>query len=120
MIGILRRYAPDRVITPETTLDQLGLSSLDRVQLLMELEQQLDSPVDEAAFTAARTVAELERPTARADARLSPSSFLPGTAPGPARLVRRAAQFILLRPLTRYYARITVAGLENLSTSSRR
>ncbi|HYM06628.1 MAG TPA: AMP-binding protein, partial [Terriglobales bacterium] len=31
VIDLLRRYAPDRTITAETTLDQLGLSSLDRV-----------------------------------------------------------------------------------------
>jgi long-chain acyl-CoA synthetase len=112
VIGILRRYAPDRVITAETTLDQLGLSSLDRVQLLMELEQQSDSPVDEAAFTGARTVGELERPTARAEQEIF--KFPSWNRSWAARLVRRVAQFILLRPLTRYYARITVAGLEHL------
>jgi long-chain acyl-CoA synthetase len=112
VIGILRRYAPDRVITPETTLDQLGLSSLDRVQLLMELEQQLDSPLDEATFTAARTVAELERPIQRAEA--EPFEFPSWNRSWAARLVRRVTQFVLLRPLTRYYARITVAGLEHL------
>ncbi len=112
LIGILQRYAPDRVITPETTLDQLGLSSLDRVQLLMELEQRLDSPLDEAAFTAARTVAELERPVPRTE----PEAFeFPSwNRSFAARIVRRATQFVLLRPLTRYYARITVSGLENV------
>lgn len=112
VIGILRRYAPDRVITAETTLDQLGLSSLDRVQLLMELEQQLDAPVDEAAFTAARTVGELERPVERAEP--EPFEFPSWNRSSFARLVRRVAQFTLLRPLTRHYARITVAGLEDL------
>jgi long-chain acyl-CoA synthetase len=112
VIGILRRYAPDRVITPETTLDQLGLSSLDRVQLLMELEQQLDSPVDEAAFTAAHMVSELEHPIQRAQP--EPFEFPSWNRSWWARLVRRVAQFALLRPLTRYYARITAAGLENL------
>ncbi len=62
LVGILRRYAPDRAITPDTTLDQLGLSSLDRVQLLIELEQHLDTTLDEGAFTAARTVADLTQP----------------------------------------------------------
>ncbi len=115
LVGILRRYAPDRVITPETTLDQLGLSSLDRVQLLMEMEQQLDTRVDEAAFTAARTVADLERPSVQPRAENEPFEFPSWNRSWPARLVRRAAQFILLRPLTRYYARITVAGLEDLN-----
>ena len=110
---ILRRYAPDREITDQTTLDQLGLSSLDRVQLMMELEQKLDTRVDEAAFTAARTVGELEHPMAAA-AEPEPFEFPAWNRSWWARSIRRVLQFLLLRPLTRYYARIRVSGLENL------
>ncbi len=81
----------------------------------MELEQQLDSPVDEAAFTAARTVAELERPSAQVERETDPFEFPSWNRSWAARVLRRATQFILLCPLTRYYARITVSGLEHLS-----
>jgi long-chain acyl-CoA synthetase len=115
-IGILRRYAPGREITPQTTLDQLGLSSLDRVQVMIELEQQLDRPVDEAAFSAARTVADLERPAAAAGAAEAGDFEFPAwNRTWPARWLRRVIQFLLLRPLTRYFARITVSGLEHLN-----
>ncbi len=60
--AILQKYAPGRTITPETTLDELGLSSLDRVQLLMDLEQKFESGIDERAFTSASTVADLAKP----------------------------------------------------------
>ena len=98
MIGILQRYAPDRTITPETTLDELGLSSLDRVQLLMELEQQSDTAVDEGSFTAARTVADLERPAASRRRDETPLEFPAWNRSWPARLVRRVVQAMLAPP----------------------
>ncbi len=115
VIEMLQRYAPNRAITPETTLDELGLSSLDRVQLLMEMEQQLDTAIDEGSFTAARTVADLTRPAETAPTPVeTPLEFPSWNRSWPARWLRRAAQATLVRPLTRYYTRISVAGVENL------
>ena len=62
LAGLLQKYAPDRTITPDTTLDELGLSSLDRVQLMMDLEQKLDTEVDEHVFSSMHTVGDLGRP----------------------------------------------------------
>ena len=64
VIDLLRRYAPDRAITPQTTLDQLGLSSLDRVELMLDLEEQFDISVDESVLTGTRTVSALDEITA--------------------------------------------------------
>ena len=114
VIGLLKRYAPDRAITPETTLDELGLSSLDRVQLLMEMEQQPDTAIDEGSFTAARTVADLTRPAAAASAVEAPLEFPSWNRSWPARWLRRVVQATLVRPLTRYFTRIKVTGVENL------
>jgi long-chain acyl-CoA synthetase len=58
---ILNRFAPGRTITPSTTLDELGLSSLERVELMMALEETLQVTVDESSFAAATTVGELEK-----------------------------------------------------------
>jgi long-chain acyl-CoA synthetase len=115
-IELLQRYVPNRAITPETTLAQLGLSSLDRVQLLIEMEQKLESTIDESAFAAAKTVADLARPRASAAAEVEAERFeFPSwNRSWIARSLRRALQFVLLRPLTRYYARISVGGAENL------
>jgi long-chain acyl-CoA synthetase len=120
VIGLLQRYAPDRAITPETTLDELGLSSLDRVQLQMEMEQKLETTIDEGSFTAARTVADLIKPDltrpagSAGTASEAPLEFPAWNRSWPARWVRRAAQATLVRPLTRYFTRITVEGVENL------
>jgi long-chain acyl-CoA synthetase len=115
VIGLLQRYAPNRAITPETTLDELGLSSLDRVQLLVEMEQQLDTAIDEGSFTADRTVADLTRPAETAPTVVETSLEFPSwNRSWPARWLRRAVQATLVRPLTRYYTRVAVSGVENL------
>ena len=57
---ILERFAPGRTIAPSTTIDELGLSSLERVELMMAIEESFQVTVDEGAFTAAATVADLE------------------------------------------------------------
>ena len=65
--AVLERFAPGRDVAPATTIDELGLSSLERVELMMALEEAFQVTVDEAAFAAAKTVADLERadPAAR-------------------------------------------------------
>ena len=45
---------------PSTTIDELGLSSLERVELMMALEEALQVTVDEVEFAAAATVGDLE------------------------------------------------------------
>ena len=70
VIELLQRYAPHRTITSATTLDELGLSSLDRVELMVDLERHFDTSIDESLLTGARTVselAEISAPPSRAD-----------------------------------------------------
>jgi long-chain acyl-CoA synthetase len=57
---IVLRFAPNRDITPATTLEELGLSSLDRVELMMALEEAFQTTLDESALEAKRTIAEIE------------------------------------------------------------
>ncbi|MGQ9919085.1 MAG: AMP-binding protein [Bryobacteraceae bacterium] len=59
--AILARYAGGRQLAPDASLDDLGLSSLDRIELMVALEQQLGRTLDEAAFASARTVSDLRR-----------------------------------------------------------
>jgi long-chain acyl-CoA synthetase len=58
--SVLARFIPDREITDATTLEELGLSSLDRVELLMALEEAFQVTLDESALTQTRTVGELK------------------------------------------------------------
>ncbi len=59
LLDVVARYAPGRAITESTTLDQLGLTSLDRVELMIDLERHLDTSVDESALAGSRTLGEL-------------------------------------------------------------
>jgi long-chain acyl-CoA synthetase len=56
---IVARYASGRALTPETTLDELGLSSLDRVEMMMALEEAFHVTLDESALAEAKTIGDL-------------------------------------------------------------
>ncbi len=57
---VLARFTQGRDhVDDETTLDALALSSLERVELLMALEQQFQTIVDEGEFAQARTVGDV-------------------------------------------------------------
>jgi long-chain acyl-CoA synthetase len=110
MIDLLRRYAPDRAITPNTTLDELGLSSLDRVELIIDLEQHLDTSIDEALLTGAQKVSEL------AEIGMPPTTsvFPTWNRACPAKLIRNVALSIVWLPLTRLFAHARISGREHL------
>jgi long-chain acyl-CoA synthetase len=57
---VVTRFAPGRALTPTTTLDELGLSSLVRVELMMALEDAFQTTLDEAAMAAVSTIGDLE------------------------------------------------------------
>jgi long-chain acyl-CoA synthetase len=125
--AVLERFAPGRAITAATTIDDLGLSSLERVELMMALEETLQVTIDEARFSAALTVADLDAMTRPLDAAPGPEATL---APGPvtaepidfpawnraapARLLRRASLPTWILPLAGVFARVRVDGLEHL------
>jgi long-chain acyl-CoA synthetase len=129
---ILARFAPGRTIESGTTIDELGLSSLERVELMMALEEAFQVTVDEGAFSAAVTVADLETmtrpvdwgPAAIGGASLSPSEASAGTTTDitfpswnrslAVRTIRRASLPTWILPLSRIFASMTVTGLEHL------
>jgi long-chain acyl-CoA synthetase len=131
---IVARFAPGRAIDSSTTLDELGLSSLERVQLLLALEEASNAAIDEAAFARAVTVGDLEALLGEA-AGATPPVAAPAiatatTAAGrgaptwdfpvwnrtrAARAVRRIAQAALIVPLTRAFAWLRVEGREALA-----
>jgi long-chain acyl-CoA synthetase len=124
---IVARFAHGREVTGETTLDELGLSSLERVELLMALEERLQVTIDEAAYASARTVADLQRlvespslPSAGVAPRAVATPAEPVKFPAwnrtlPARALRRISLPSWILPLARVFARIEVQGLEHLA-----
>jgi long-chain acyl-CoA synthetase len=60
--SIVARFAKSRSgddIGRDTTIDELGLSSLERVELLMALEERFQTTLDEAAYAEVKTIGDL-------------------------------------------------------------
>ena len=114
LMAALQRIAPGRPITPETSLEELGLSSLERVELMTEIEKLRGGRVDEAAMSEARRVSELLSLESAPAAEPTATAYPRWTRSLPARAFRRVFQPLVILPLTRYYARIRVRGLEHL------
>ena len=124
--AVVQRFAPGRSVAGETTIDELGLSSLERVELMMALEEALQVTVDEGKFSAARTVADLEAlarpleamPGVVSTAAAEPIDFPSWNRSTPARALRRASLPTWILPLGRVFARVKVEGLEHLRNLS--
>ena len=125
---VVGRLVPDREVTSGTTLEELGLSSIEKIELMMVLEQEFDRSVDELAFGRAVTVGDLEAlvepfdPPDHAPQPVS-SGIEAKDFPGwnrrwPARTIRRLSLTSFLLPLTRAFAWITVEGLDRLPAAS--
>ena len=111
---IVARYAQNRAVRPDTTLDELGLSSLERVELMMALEQNFGASVDETQFTAARTVEDLRTVLDRPAAPREPIVFPAWNRSPLARALRRFSLATWILPIARIFLWVTVEGRENL------
>jgi long-chain acyl-CoA synthetase len=121
--SVLARFAPGRTITSATTIDELGLSSLERVELMMALEESFQVTVDESRFAAAKTVADLQALTQPLDSagpvpitHTETIDFPSWNRSWVARMLRRASLPTWILPLGRVFARVEVYGLEHLRT----
>ena len=116
--SILERVA-GRTVNQATRLDELGLTSLERVELLMVLENEFDTTVDEGAVSGAATVADLDvlvASPAPAFRTAEPSFPLPRWNQSTiVRAARRTCLELGMLPLTRLFAWIQVHGLEHLA-----
>ncbi|MEJ2144623.1 MAG: AMP-binding protein [Acidobacteriota bacterium] len=118
---------PTDTIHPEDRLEEdLGFSSLDRIELLQDLEQLSGRRLNESEFSGLHSVSEIERwlrtpeeESAQLDrsSRASAASRLrmPRWATrAPVRLFRAVAQRTMILPLLRHYLPLTVVGLSRL------
>jgi long-chain acyl-CoA synthetase len=143
--SIVQRFAAGRTIGPDTTLEEIGLSSLDRVELMMALEEAFQTTLDETALAGAHTVRDLDA-LVRSDQPPAPTpmtaaataaSGAPGSLAGgstartlrgegpidfpswnrrwPSWLLRRASLPTWILPLARVFLRMRVEGREHLA-----
>jgi long-chain acyl-CoA synthetase len=115
--SLLAKFAGSRELDPNTSLEGLGLSSLERVELMVALEDKLQTRVDERRFAEAKTVAELRTLLTEAPAQAAvaePVDFPSWNRRRWVNLIRRLSLALWILPLARVFAWIRVSGLEHL------
>jgi long-chain acyl-CoA synthetase len=115
--SLIARFAHGRDVSGATTLEELGLSSLERVELMIALEDRFQTRLDEGRFSEAASVAELkqlvEQP-APADEVAEPVDFPSWNRTWPVRIIRRLSLATWILPLARVFAWARVEGREHL------
>ena len=115
--ALLGRFAHGRDVGGSTTLDELGLSSLERVELMVALEDRFQTRIDEGRFSEVSNVGDLkqliERGT-KTEPVDEPVDFPSWNRSWPVQLIRRLSQAIWILPLARVFAHSRVEGREHL------
>ncbi len=118
--ALIARFAQGRSISGVTTLEELGLSSLERVELMVALEDRFATRIDEGRFSEASSVGDLkkllEEPRAPEVGLDEPVDFPSWNRTLPVRVVRRLSQATWILPLARVFAHLRVDGREHLSS----
>jgi long-chain acyl-CoA synthetase len=120
--ALVAKYAGRSDLPAGTTLEELGLTSLERVELMVALEEAFQTHLDEAAFSGARDLGELRSLVARASASDAPPpepvDFPTWNQSWLARAIRRVSLPTWILPLARVFAWIHVDGREHLDAST--
>ncbi len=99
---------------PGSESTKLQLSSIERVELLSALEDRYQVDLSETEFTAADTVASLERLIDRPEARAAALHYPRWAQTWPVRWIRGAGFYLLQRPAMLILGWPRVRGRENL------
>jgi long-chain acyl-CoA synthetase len=118
LAALVAKYAGRTDLTPGTTLEELGLSSLERVELMVALEDAFGARIDESAFSAAEDLGQLRSLVDRAATSDAPPAepvdFPAWNRSWIARVVRRVNLAIWILPLARVFAWLRIEGREHL------
>ena len=116
--ALIAKYAGRDVLSPQTTLQELGLSSLERVELMVALEDKFQTRIDEGSFASARDLGQLrslvEGASTSAAPPAEPVDFPAWTRSVVARAVRRVNLSLWILPLARLFAWTRIEGLDHL------
>jgi len=129
---VLKRQVSDRLqsvssnspdllsLDPATSLSDLQLDSLGRVELLSTLEDRYQISIDEAAFTAATTIGDVQK-VVRGEVEehaVAPYPYPKWTRWRLVKLIRILLFYTIILPITRVMSRMRVVGRTNLDQLS--
>jgi long-chain acyl-CoA synthetase len=115
--ALLERFAHGRALGGTTTLEELGLSSLERVELMVALEDRFQTRIDEGRFSEVSNIGDLKQlvelgtTTEPVD---EPVDFPTWNRRWPVTLIRRLSLATWILPLARVFAHARVEGLQHL------
>ena len=115
--ALFAKFAGGRTVGTDTSLAGLGLSSLERVELMVALEDRLQTRVDETQFAAAKTLDDVRALLAKSPAQAEvpePVDFPSWNRHPLVGLIRRLSLATWILPLARVFAWIRVEGREHL------
>ncbi len=126
---VLAHFAHGRTLTDDTTFNDLGLSSIERIELALALERVSNCTISEATVQGTSQISNLKAQLLKDTLLVPPSNIsmldktteaskvFPTWSQGTiARSFRRASLSALLLPLTRVFAWIKIEGLDHLDT----
>ncbi|MBI2827695.1 MAG: AMP-binding protein [Acidobacteria bacterium] len=117
--ALIARFAAGRDVGGATTLDDLGLSSLERVELMVAIEDRFQTRIDEARFADARSIDDLKQLVEQGSSPEEvepPVDFPTWNRAWPVRVVRRLSLGTWILPLARLFAHMRVEGLDHLAS----
>jgi long-chain acyl-CoA synthetase len=116
--ALVAKYAGRGELAPTATLEELGLSSLERVELMVALEDTFQTRIDEGAYAGARNLSDLrslvDQGSAGGPAPAEPVEFPTWNRGWAARTIRRASLATWILPIGRLFAWTRIEGLEHL------
>jgi long-chain acyl-CoA synthetase len=115
--ALFAKFAGGRDVDAETSLADLGLSSLERVELMVALEDRLQTRVDETQFAAAKTIDDVKALLAKAPTQAEvpePVDFPSWNRHPLVGVIRRLSLATWILPLARVFAWIHVEGRQHL------
>jgi long-chain acyl-CoA synthetase len=118
LASLIAKYSGRADVSTNTTIEELGLSSLDRVELMVALEDAFQTHLDEGAFSEARDLGQLRALVERAATSDAPApepiEFPSWNRSLAARAIRRVSLPTWILPLGRLFAWLRVEGREHL------
>src|SRR3990172_2613494 len=114
--SLIAKIAGYRPLKPGMTIEELGLSSLERVELLIELEEKFQTSIDELAFAEARNVGDIRSLIERSSSEplIEPLEFPSWNRDWIVRMIRRLSLATWILHLCRLFAWIRVEGLKQI------